>query len=276
MKDLVYVNGNIVAKSGRHLAKEWIALAPDEYKENAVKIIDGDMYLDDNNQFLSYFSYAAKKGISSYIIGGIEIIPSPHNIKDLFDNDIKKIKELLNIPVPEHLDSELNRHLYVGIISDLELFLTEMLSCLVIGNEQFYYSFIEKTDCAAYLQVSKEELHSNPLKIYKYIHRSINYHRLKDIGEMYATIFSIDFPIDDRLQQMIPTRHDLAHRGGYTLKEHYIVHVEITKEMVYELIKVCELFIDNLMVALQESIAKWGDKITSNCHNKPDTKIETI
>lgn len=61
MKDLVYVNGNIVAKSGRHFAKEWIALAPDEYKGNAAKIIDGDIYLDDNNQFWSYFSYAGKE-----------------------------------------------------------------------------------------------------------------------------------------------------------------------------------------------------------------------
>ena len=151
-----------------------------------------------------------------------------------------------------------------------------MLSCLVMGNEQFYHGFVEKINCAVSLRTSKEELHNNPLKIYRYIHKNINFHRLNDIGEMYATIFNIDFPNHDRLQQMIPTRHDLAHRGGFTLKEHYIVHVEITKEMVYELIKACELFIDNLMVALQESIAKWGDKIPSNCYNNPDTKSETI
>lgn len=265
-----------MAKSGRHLAKEWIALAPEEYKKNAVNVIEGDMYMDDNNQFWSYFSYAARNGISSYNIGGIEIIPSPHNIRDLFDNDIKKIKELLNIHVPEHLDSELNRHLYVGIISDLELFLTEMLSCLVLGNEEYYHSFVEKTECDVCLHVSKEELHNNPLKIYRHIHKNINYHRLKDIGELYASIFDIDFPYYEKLQQMIITRHDLAHRGGFTLKEHYIVHVEITKKMVCELIKACEFFIDNLMAALQKSIAKWGDIIPNNCNKNPDSEIYTI
>lgn len=259
MKDLVYVNGNIVAKSGRHLAKEWIALAPDVYKENAVKIIEGDMYLDDKNQFWSFFSYAAKNGITSYDNGGIEVIPSPNNIKELFDNDIKKIKELLDIHVPEHLKSDQNRHLYIGIISDFELFLTELLSCLVLGNEQYFNLFIEKTDCALSLNLSKEELHNAPLKIYRYIHKNINYHRLNDIGEMFTTVFNIDFPNYDRLQQMISTRHDLAHRGGYTLKEHYIVHVNISKEMVCKLIKECGLFIDSLMEALQNSISKWGD-----------------
>jgi len=264
MKDLVYVDGNIVAKSGRHLAKEWIAPAPEEYKKNAVNIIEGDLNLDDNNQFWSYFSYAAKSGITSYNSGGIEIIPSPHNIRDLFDNDINKIRDLLNLQVPEHLVSELNRHLYVGIISDLELFLTEMLSCLVLGNEGFYHSFVEKTDCYISLHESKEELYNNPLKIFRYIHKNINYHRLKNVGELYASVFNIDFPSDDRLQQMIINRHDLAHRGGYTLKEHYIVHIDITKTMVCELIKACEMFIDELMAALQESITKWGDIIPSN------------
>ena len=253
IKDLVYVNGNIVAKSGRHLAKEWIALAPDTYKENAVKIVEGDLYLDNNNQFWSYFRYAAKGGISCLNYGDIEVIPSPNSIKELFGNDIKKIRELLDIHVPEHLDSDRNRHMYVGIISDLELFLTELLSCLVLGDELYYHLFIEKTDCALSLNVSKEELHSAPLKIYRYIHKNINYHRLSDIMEMFTNVFNIVSPNYDRLQQMISTRHDLVHRGGYSLKEHYIVHVSITKEMVFKLIKECEVFVDSLMVALQKS-----------------------
>ena len=260
MKDLVYVNGNIVAKSGRHLAKEWITLAPNEYKCNAAKVIEGDLYLDEKNQLLSYLRYAASGGVSSLIIGGIETIPSPKNIRELYDDDVKKIEELLQFQVPEHLESDRNRHLYVGIISDLELFLTELLSCLVLGNEHYYNRFIENTDCVDTTKMNKEELYNAPLKIHRYIHKNYNYHRLYDVGIIYTAVFNTDFPKYDRLQKMIDTRHDLAHRGGYTLKEHQIVHLNVTQDMVYNLIKECDIFINDLINMLKEPIAKWEVK----------------
>ena len=86
------------------------------------------------------------------------------------------------------------------------------------------------------------------------------YHRLYDVGIIYTAVFNTDFPKYDRLQKMIDTRHDLAHRGGYTLKEHQIVHLNVTKDMVYNLIKECDIFINDLINMLKEPIAKWEVK----------------
>ena len=46
MKDIVFINGNIIFKSGDHLVKELVAFASDEWKKRAENIIEGDLVID--------------------------------------------------------------------------------------------------------------------------------------------------------------------------------------------------------------------------------------
>ncbi len=41
MKDIVFVNGNIIFNSGNHQVKEFVAFATEEWKRQAEDIIEG-------------------------------------------------------------------------------------------------------------------------------------------------------------------------------------------------------------------------------------------
>ncbi len=59
MKDIVFVKGNIIGKSGNHQVKELIAWAGDDWKKIADKIIAGDLILSANNILKPYKIYCA-------------------------------------------------------------------------------------------------------------------------------------------------------------------------------------------------------------------------
>ena len=58
MERIVFVEGNIIAYSGNHLAKGLVCLATDKYKEKAVEVINGDLELYEHNRIIPFYTYA--------------------------------------------------------------------------------------------------------------------------------------------------------------------------------------------------------------------------
>lgn len=62
MKDIVFVKGNIIGKSGCHVVKEMISLLTDLDEDNVVEVYEGDLILDDTYKAKPYCIYAVHKG----------------------------------------------------------------------------------------------------------------------------------------------------------------------------------------------------------------------
>ena len=238
MERIVFVEGNIIAYSGNHLAKGLVCLATDKYKEKAVEVINGDLELYEHNRIIPFYTYAARGGVTS-LGHNLGVVHSPSNVLNLYKEEIEKIKRLLNLVVPEDLRPTHNRHLFIGVIGTLELFLSEMISCLVLGEEQFYHNFIENTSYKISLKDIEEEL--------------------KEIKDVFKNVFDVNIPNTTELGRYIEKRHDLVHRNGNRVDDRTLRYVDITDRILQDLILVVDTFVDHLMDALVLPIEKWNE-----------------
>lgn len=259
MERIIFVEGNIVAYSGNHLAKGLVCLATDEYKERAVEVINGDLELYEHNRIIPYYTYAARGGVTS-LGHNLGVVHSPSIVLNLYKEEIEKIKRLLNLVVSDDLRQTHNRHLFIGVIGALELFLSEMISCLVLGEEQFYHNFVEKTNYKISLRDIEEGGQMLDKAIYKVIH-NINAHKLKEIKDVFKNVFEVDIPNTSELGRYIEKRHDLVHRNGNSVDDRSLRYVDITDGILQDLIRVVDTFVDHLMDALTLPIEKWNESL---------------
>ena len=96
MRNIVFVNGNIIGKAGHHYATEWVSLAPEWWKEEAVQVIDGDLVLDDNYKIMPYCIYCATGAVSALGLNTISASYSPSTIKKLYYDNIKETEPLVS------------------------------------------------------------------------------------------------------------------------------------------------------------------------------------
>lgn len=256
MGNVVLVKGNIVGMAGSHVARNFVCPVPDSYQSAAMSVIDGDLILDEHSRILPYCIYAATRGISTLGLDTLQITPHPSNVFLLFKQEINKIQELLQVAIPQHLKSDLNRLLYISVVGALESYITELLCSFVMGEKEFFDAFIEKSQVRIPLSKLEESASDIPQTIHKAIHE-FNAHDLRKMNNLYKAVLKISFPDYGDLSSKIKTRHDLVHRNGYEVKDRTIKYIEITPDMIVELISICNVFTEQLMSNLQTLIEKW-------------------
>lgn len=235
MKSFVLVKGNIIGMAGCHVARNFVCLVPDSYQNSAMSIIEGDLILDKNSRILPYCIYAATGGVSTLGLNILQITPHPTDVFSLYKQEIYKIQELLQVPIPQHLQNDLNRLLYINVVGALESFITELLGSFVMGDKVYFDAFIEKSQVRIPLSKLIESASDIPQAIHKAIHE-FNAHDLRKMNNLYKAVLDISFPDYGELSSKIKTRHDLVHRNGYEVKDKTIKYIEITPSMILELI----------------------------------------
>jgi len=256
MANVVLVKGNIVGMAGSHVARNFVCLVPDSCQHTALSVIEGDLILDEHSQILPYCIYAATGGVSTLGLDIFQITPHPSNVFLLFKQEINKIQELLQVPIPQHLQNDYNRLLYISVVGALEFFITELFASFVMGDKDYFDAFIEKSQVKVPLSKLEESASDIPQTIHKAIHE-YNAHDLRKMNNLYKAVLNISFPDYGDLSSKIKTRHDLVHRNGYEVKDRTIKYIEITPDMIVELISICNVFTEQLMSNLQTLIEKW-------------------
>lgn len=255
MRNIFLVKGNIIAESGIHFARNWVALAPEIVADNVVKIKNGDLILTDENSSISYYEYWATGGIAALGYNQICLV-SPSSLLSLYQDEIERIRKLEEINVPDHLQSTHLRHLYIAVIGALELFLTELLSCLVLGEETFFRAFIKNSKNKIRLNQIEDASKNMVRTVHDIIH-DMNSHRLDVIKETYCSLFTIEFPAIDKMGKIIKLRHDFVHRNGYTKQNTSINYVKITNDELDTAINVTNEFVSSLYERLDNAIKQW-------------------
>ncbi len=260
MRDIVLVKGNIIGRSGNHVIKGWVALASSNVEKEAAEVMEGDLILDNNYSAKPYCIYVATGGVSTIAKNCICVLPHPSMVLQLYKNEIIKIHELMNVLVPEHLKSTHFRQQYIDVIGSLELFINELLACLVLGQKEFYDVFISKSAYKIPLSKIVESANNLQKTIYKLIHTEVS-HRLDRMGKIYHDVFDIFFPPLGKLGEKIKTRHDLVHRNGFQVKDKSLEYMDVSSDDVLSLIKVSNEFVETLYDSIEKKgiIGKWDE-----------------
>ncbi len=253
MKDIVYVKGNIIFKSGDHLLKELVAFAGEEWEKIAEEIRDGDLTITDENILMPYKIYCASKDIATYgnFISGMQ---RPDDVIRIYKDEISNLQKLRKEKICSELVAVLNRQIYIGIIGTMELFLSDFLYSMVLGFGKYYNKFCENSSRTFNLK----EISTKNWKIRDGVTRTIietNYHRIEEIKKTYKKILELDFPPTEKLEKLILTRHSLVHRNGFPTK--YSEYIKVNDAMIDELIAEVQTLIDHIIKVKKTEIKEW-------------------
>lgn len=177
----------------------------------------------------------------------------------IFNESIWNIQNLLRIQIDASLEQSYMNMLYASMITILETYLYDALKFNIFNqpNDDLLRKFIEK-----YEQYQEEQFYYK--KLYElYEHRedkvnetidAISYHRLKDISNLYNSIFWIEFNKESvsEISKAIYKRHDLVHRNGR--KKNGQNH-NITKEDVENLRDIIKRFVEWLESEIQKILS---------------------
>jgi len=259
MKDIVYVNGNIIFKTGDHLLKELIAFASDEWKNVAEIIIEGDIIITEKDILEPYQIYCASEDIITYgdFISGMQ---RPEDVIRIYREEIIHLQELRKEKIKSDLVAVLNRQIYIGVVGTMELFLCDFLFCMVLGSRKYYNRFCENSSRTFRLN----EISASNWRIQDGVIRTIietNYHKVDEVKKTYKKILDLEFPPSERIHKLILTRHSLVHRNGMPSKTSE--YIKVNDKMLDELISEIETLVNHIIKSKETEIKNWFPDVKS-------------
>lgn len=94
MKDIVFVKGKILFKTGNHLVKELVAHATDNWQKEAREIIEKDLIVTDEDTLMPYDIYCASEEIGTTGRNVVYGIQPPEHVIRIFKDEIDNLKRL--------------------------------------------------------------------------------------------------------------------------------------------------------------------------------------
>lgn len=136
----------------------------------------------------------------------------------------------------------------------MELFLSDFLYCMVLGNKKYYKRFCENSSRTFSLKDISDKNWRVQDGVIKAI-RETNYHRISEVARIYKKALNIEFPSSQRLQKQILTRHRLVHRNGFPSKESE--YIKVDHEMIDELIVEVQRLLNHIVEKKKTAIENW-------------------
>lgn len=256
MNRTVYIDGNVLIKSGVFYARNFAIYASEHYKNEAEVIKCGndgtfEVKEDYGSMFIDYY-------ISGELtLSGGNVIFFKYTPKDAYcqyKDNITTILSMLETKISKNLECFFLQQQYISVVGALERFLYNILMRCTCDNQLIYERLINKRfkilapkddSTARKILCAKNCLEKEKMFIKQV--QKIVYHNQEKVTPLFKTAFGID-PCLGQLKSEITVRHDLVHRMGYTLNN---ILVAISREEVYSLIDKVNSIVEKLKSNIQ-------------------------
>jgi hypothetical protein len=169
-----------------------------------------------------------------------------------FKDEIVNLEKLLWLKVhDEQLEEILYRQIFIGVISRMETFLSEVFINLTCNSNKYLRNFVKTHP---YFSNSKFDL-CNIFDEYENIENTARkvmidtiYHKLPNVAHMFQGTFEIEFPSIKEVFPYVVMRHDLVHRNGKT-KDNKNVNTDF--KTVCNLIETVNQFVSEIIEKLK-------------------------
>ena len=254
----IRVKGEIVVKSQKHYAQDWmcksVATEIDEdnvkfkYDPNTHTIIR-DLVLSDSIRAVPYASYLSDKDITCDSGNGADIYACTkyngayyyykefiNTVETQLEYSVKLRKKILPV---------LYKALFMDVFSILELFLSDLLLCLIYTDTTIYekainfYKLDKQTD-------KKEIIRNIELKMHRFFFQEVIYHRFNKVGKIFIDIVGVNIPDYKKLKDYLHKRNNIVHRYSYSNIDRMRI-ITITEKDVQGLINATDTFVEELM-----------------------------
>lgn len=188
-----------------------------------------------------------ERELDDFIEGQIDAIIESLNFITTFNKEISNLKQLNDVTLDNSdLQETLQRQIYSGAITCLEDYLSTTLIQEVLNKEEYFKNFVKTYHGIRNRKFELSEIYDKLDKlrdIVKIELVDVIYHDLPKVKGMYQDTLKIEFPEIGELMTVIKTRHDMVHRNG---KNKEGEKIELTKELVSDVIRKVEEFVKNI------------------------------
>lgn len=245
---LISVTGEIIAKDKNHYAQNWACRSfgnstvdhSYQYDPNN-HTVQSNLILNKNVRAVPYAVYVTEKGIQAQPPGELFAAPGSMAAELCYKDNITEIESLLKIEIPSEIEIYFYNGLLTGIFSVLELFLSDVLLCMIFRNHEVYERALDHLK-------KKGELDSenHDLAIQRYFTKDIVYHKFDQIKSVFNNILQIQLPDTKHLRYYLHKRNNIAHRYAFSNIDRMTM-TEIGLDTLKEFILYCNEFVEKLM-----------------------------
>lgn len=257
---IIEVKGEIIANELTHYAQNWVCGACtldqstiDNYQyDRDSHSVHGNLILNSLKRAVPYAIYYTNKGIAATSSGDISASPGYIAAEQYYKNNIAFIQEQLCMAytVCDKLLQTLYKGLFMDIFSILELFLSDVLLCMIYSNETIYknaLNYYKLNKCNNHLMVYDLEK-----KMHNFFFTEIIYHRFNTVNKLFLKIANINIPNYRKLEKYLHKRNNIVHRYSLSNIDRMRVTV-ITEKDVNDLIVVSNEFVKQLVYNIKSN-----------------------
>lgn len=262
MNYLIKVEGEIIAKEKNHIAQGWACKSVgQEPSRNTNFIFDegthtikSDLILDKHIRAVPYAIYYTEKGIKSDSNSNAPITVCPGYGAALlyFKENLAEIQKLLDTNIDSHIEENFYRGLFIDVFSTLELFLSDVILCLIYHKDKVYENAIErfKVKKSKNFQTLNKEIEK---EVHNYFFKEIVYHKFDTIDSMFKDLLNVSIPDYTNLSKYLHKRNNIVHRYSLSNIDRMRVTI-INKKVVQDLINTTDDFVDKLIINIQSAL----------------------
>lgn len=242
---IITVAGEIIANDKKHYAQNWACLCRSEiiydnsfrYDEQQRRVAS-NLILNKRIRAVPYAAYVSEKNISACSTGDIACAPGAMAAILCYKDNISEIEELYNSIIPKETEDFFYNGLLTGIFSILELFLSDVLLCMIFSNNEVYNRTLD------WLKQKKKclDIVDPDLKIQFFFTNKIVYHRFDDVNCIFKNLLQISIPDTSQIQTFLHKRNNIAHRFAFSNIDRMGM-TTIDLDMIKKLILYCNEFV---------------------------------
>lgn len=165
---------------------------------------------------------------------------------EIFRENLEASIQILKSPVPEAAKKNLLVMLHAHVVTAVEAYLSATFIDTALSTEDLMRKLVETDPEFAKRKFTIQEIFTkrDSLKddVRQYL-KSLIFHDIAKVKEMYKSAFSIDFGNVDWLFKAVTLRHDCVHRAGYDKDGN---EVPLTDESISVLAGLCAQLVDEV------------------------------
>lgn len=256
---IINVDGETIANDKNHYAQGWSCLnfskpiEDNSYRyDKFERTVTSNLVLNKNIRAVPYALYACKKGISAQSTGNIICAPGAMAAELCYKEYISEIEDLFNVEIPTEIEVYFYNGLLTGVFSVLELFLSDLLLCMIFTNQKVYERAFDYMSELEGKRGKKTNYSNKDIALQNYFTEGIVYHKFDKVRSIFKRILQIKIPDTKSIKKLyLHKRNNITHRFVFSNTDRMQMTI-IDQQILKEFIRCCNEFVQNLMIEINK------------------------
>lgn len=256
---LITVKGEVLANDKTHYAQNWVCMSIGnhiddfsfQYNKNN-HAVQNNLILNKSIRAVPYAVYVTEKGIRAQLPGDICAASGAMAAELCYKDNVSEIEDLFNVEIPSEIEVYFYNGLLTGVFSVLELFLSDLLLCVIFTNQEVYERAFDYMSEQEGKRGKKTNYSNKDIAIQNYFTEGIVYHKFDKVRSIFKRILQIKIPDTKSIENLyLHKRNNITHRFAFSNTDRMQMTM-IDQQILKEFIRCCNEFVQNIMIEINK------------------------